>query len=480
VVKDEKNKDMIDRIWGFFSSIKLAVVVFSLISLTSIVGTIIEQQARPERNIKLLTKFFGENSAPSVFHILDTLGFTDMFHSWWFMSFLFIFAANLIVCSIDRLPKIWKVAKEPIGPATPEKMNTFSAKKETVLKEKVDSVSERVRSVLKKNGFAAAVQQESGATQLYAEKGRYSRLGVFVTHMSILMILAGAVIGMLFGFNATLNLPEGDASAVAYKSNAAEIPLGFEIRCDKFNVSFYENTDTPKAYQSWLTVMEGDREIMKKVIDVNSPLRYKGITFYQSSYGFSPNKDAVFQFTVTSNSGTKENVNVKFGGSFVIPGTAVSGKVIDFSPAIAVDESGKPYTYAEMMLNPAVFVEFSDNGVAKYGRWILTRVPQTWKVADGIVEFQHLWGAQYTGLQVRKDPGVSIVYLGCLIMAVGLYTSFFKSHERVWIYIKDERGGVRVVIAGLANKNKLAFEQKIDKIAKEIRAWKNMGHGTIL
>ena len=469
---NDKNKSIVDKIWDIFSSIKLAVVVFSIISVTSIVGTVIEQQAQPERNIKVLTKFFGDNFAPTAYRILDTLGFTNMFRSWWFMALLFIFTANLIICSIDRLPKIWKVVKEPIKPLTPELLNAMSIKREIVLKDKGDKASEHAVAVLKKYGFAAAVRQEEGALQLYAEKGRYSRLGVYVTHLSILLILSGAVIGMIFGFNASLNLPEGTSSAVAYKSNEMQIPLGFEVRCDNFDVSFYNDTDTPKAFKSWLTIVEGGQEVMKKVIDVNSPLHYKGITFYQSSYGYSPSADSIFKFAVTSNSGKKEDVNIKYGESFTIPGTAVSGKIVDFSPALGVDESGKLYTYAEMMSNPAVFVEFSENGVVKYRQWIMVRVAQTWKVADGIVEFKHLWGAQYTGLQVRKDPGVWVVYLGCLVMSLGLYASFFMGHERVWVRLKDEKGGARVFMAASANKNKISFEHKIDKIAKEVSSRK--------
>jgi len=467
---EEKNKSIVDRIWDLFSSIKLAVVVFFIISATSIVGTIIEQQAPPERNIKLLAKFFGPDFAPTAFRILDTLGFTDMFRSWWFMALLFIFTANLVICSIERLPKIWKVVKEPIKPVTQERLNALSIKRELILKENVDKASEHAGAVLKKYGFKAVVRKEDKAVQLYAEKGRYSRLGVYITHLSILLILAGAVMGMLFGFNASLNLPEGISSVFAYKGGGTQIPLGFEIRCDNFNVSFYDNSDTPKSYRSWLTISEDGREVMKKVIDVNNPLHYKGITFYQANYGFEPSKDSIFQFAVTSNNGTKEDVNLKFGQSFNIPGTSVTGKVIDFSPAIAVDESGKLYTYAEMMFNPAVFVEFSENGTVKYRQWILVRSPQTWKVMDGIVEFKHLWGAQYTGLQVRKDPGVWVVYLGCMIMAMGLFTSFFMVHARVWIWVRDEKGGAKVVIASSVNKNKISFEQKIDKIAKEIMA----------
>ena len=88
---------------------------------------------------------------------------------------------------------------------------------------------------------------------------------------------------------------------------------------------------------------------------------------------------------------------------------------------------------------------------------------------DGVVEFKDLWGAQYTGLQVRKDPGVWIVYLGCIVMSIGLYAAFFMSHARIWVSLKDEKGSIKVTIAASTNKNKIAFEQKIDKLIKGLK-----------
>ncbi|MCL4536822.1 MAG: cytochrome c biogenesis protein ResB [Nitrospirae bacterium] len=469
----KENQSIVDSIWSLFSSITLAVVVFSIISITSIVGTIVEQQAEPERNIKLLSKFFGD-AAPTVFRVLDTLGFTNMFHSWWFITLLFIFAANLVICSLDRLPKIWKFVKEPVKPLPPELLNTVPIKREAVLKGKIDNTKAVVESAMKGIGFKANIHQEEGGLQLYSEKGRHSRLGVYVTHLSILIILTGAVVGIFWGFNASLNLLEGTTSPVAYMRNGKEIPLGFEIGCNDFEVSFYENSDTPKSYKSWLTISENGRPVKiggKEVteIDVNRPLRYKGITLYQSSYGFSPTKDSLFKLSVTSNDGKKQDIQLKFGESFNIPGTNIIGKVADFSPALGIDEAGRLFTYAEMMNNPAVLVEFTENGKQKYNQWFLKRYPQTWRVPDGVVEFKDLWGAQYTGLQVRKDPGVWIVYLGCIVMSIGLYAAFFMSHARIWVSLKDEKGSIKVTIAASTNKNKIAFEQKIDKLIKGLK-----------
>ena len=452
-----------------FSSITLAVVVFSIISLTSIVGTVIEQQAEPEKSIKLLSKMFGD-AAPGVYKALDALGFTNMYHSWWFLTLLFVFAANLVICSLDRLPKIWKMVKEPVKPLKPDQFAVMPVKREAQLKGKPDEVRRSVEAALKKIGYgAAAHQQEEGAAQFYAEKGRYSRLGVYVTHLSILVILIGAVIGMLFGFNGGLNLLEGTVSPAAYQGNGTAYPLGFEIRCDDFDVSFYDNSDAPKAYKSWLTIIEGGKEVVRKEIDVNSPLKYKGITFYQASYGFAPSKDSLFRFTVVSGAGAAQQVQIKYGETFEIPGTKVTGKIAGFSPALGQNEAGQLFTYAEMMNNPAVFVEFYEGGKLKYKQWILKRYPQTWVVQDGRVEFQDLWGAQYTGLQVRKDPGVWIVYLGSALMALGLYAAFFMNHSRVWVRVAgDDRKGTKVSVAASANKNKVAFEQKIDKLIKAV------------
>ena len=471
--KQEK-QTIIDRIWSLFASIKLAVIVFSTISLTSIVGTIIEQQAEPERNLKLLSKLIGESIAPTALKILDATGFTDMFHSWWFITLLFIFAANLIICSLERLPKIWKLIKEPVKPLTVEQFDAMQIKRDLMIKEGSDKACEIVKSALGGIGFKANIHKGDSGYQIYAEKGRYSRLGVYVTHFSILLILIGAVVGIKLGFNGHLNLLEGTSSAVAYTGDGKEIPLGFEIRCDDFEVAFYEGTDTPKSYKSWLTILENEKPVAingrtTQEIEVNTPLRYKGVTFYQSSYGFSPNRDSLFKFAITSKQGKKEEVQLKFGESFIIPGTNITGRVADFTPALGIDEKGRLFTYSEMMNNPAVFVEFTENGKPKYSQWILKRYPRTWAFPDGTVEFKDLWGAQYTGLQVRKDPGVWIVYLGCIIMAVGLYAVFFMSHARIWVRLKEDRNNTRLTIAAFTNRNRISFEQKIDRLMSQMK-----------
>lgn len=478
---EKTSKGIVDKIWDFFASVKLAIVIFAVLSVTSIIGTIIEQNAEPERNIKLLAKFFGSSKAPTAFKIFDSLGFMDMYHSWWFITILLLFATNLIICSIDRLPKILKLVKEPVKPLSEDHFKGFGIKREIVLKGKPEKVKVTIESAIKKTlGLNPSEIREEKGYQLFSEKGNLTRLGVYITHFSILIILIGAIIGIFFGFKGFLNLPEGEVSDVAFTRNGQEISLGFHIRCDDFNVDFYGNSDMPKEYSSILTVIDNGQEVMKKRIKVNEPLKYKGITFYQSSYGIVPGSGerSFFILRITPSGGKTEEVRLRFGETFKIPNTEMTGKIEDFSPAIAFDQTtGRPFTYAEQMSNPAVYISFSEKEKPKYSGWILKRHPGTWNLPEGhIVEFVDLWGIQYTGLQVRRDPGVWVVYLGCIVMAIGLYIAFFMSHKRLWVRLIEENNSTKVIIGATANKNRQAYERRIEKMLDHIKKAQEGGH----
>jgi cytochrome c biogenesis protein len=510
-MEENKEQSVVDVVWSFFSSIKLAVVLFALIALTSIVGTVIEQQADPENNVKLLIKMFGigHEAAHSLLGVLDKLGFTNMYRSWWFVSLLLVFAVNTIICSIDRLPRIWKLVREPIKPLTDEQFKNIG-KKEFVLKGKPEKIKDTVISAIKDSGFKPIETKESNGYQFYSEKGNYTRLGVYITHLSILLMLLGSIIGIVFGFKGFLNLPEGQAYAVAFArtrtlnigeeaemeriidafqmtegniSLAAQwlgtdeallkkkikrygiLPLGFAIRNDNFLVDFYGYSNMPKEYRSWLTVIKDRKEVDKKSIVVNDPLTYNGITFYQSSYGLLQNPQAVFIIKVTSRTGNSEIKQINLNEKFIIPGTDMEGTLKDFSPALSFDPTGQAFTASEQMNNPAVFVEFSERGNIKYSGWLMKRNPATWTLPEGhTVEPIDIWGIEYTGLQVRKDPGVWVVYLGFTTISIGLFIAFFMSHRKIWVRLIEEKQGTRITFALTANKNRESFERRVDKI----------------
>ncbi|KWT82941.1 cytochrome c biogenesis protein ResB [Candidatus Magnetominusculus xianensis] len=464
------DKNIVDKIWKFFTSVKLAVVIIAVIALSSMIGTVIEQDSSPEKNLKLFTKIFGPANAQTVYKSAVALGLTDMYHSWWFTSILICFSANLIICSIDKLPHIKRIVDEPLKPIDAKDFDNYGIKKELSVDGSIEDAKTLVLAAIKKLGMTPNASDNSGPNtiQFYAHKGRRTRYAVYVIHFSIIIILIGAVIGNTLGFSGYLILPEGETSAVAYsRQSEKEHPLGFSIRCDDFSTSFYGLSDMPKDYASWLSVIEDGKTVLKKTIGVNSPLKYKGYTFYQSSYGVVPQKNtrSLIILNVTPKGGKTEQISLGVGESFKIPGTKFSGRLIAFTPALAFDKNERPYSYTENMNNPAVYIELTSEDNDKYSGWLVKRYPQTWDLPDGSkVELVDNWGYQYTGLQVRKDPGVLLVYAGCLFMTIGLYCAFFLSHKKIWVLLQSEKTKVNIKIAAFANKNKTGYEGVINSV----------------
>jgi cytochrome c biogenesis protein len=153
------------------------------------------------------------------------------------------------------------------------------------VKTQIERAEEVVADVLK--GKYRNLQKKAGntGTFYFAEKGRYTLFGVYLVHFSVLLILIGGIMGSLFGFEAFVNIPEGDgADKVMLRKNRIPKPLPFNVRCEKFTVEFYPN-GTPKEYRSDLAFIRDGKVAFQGPLMVNHPITFEGITFYQSSYG---------------------------------------------------------------------------------------------------------------------------------------------------------------------------------------------------
>lgn len=450
-----------DRVWNFFASVDLAVALFIIISIGAAIGTVIPQSIEPEPVIRFFSKFMSVSSAHKTYEIVSLFDLNNVYHSWWFTFLLFMFALNLIVCSIDRLPSLLKSFKTSTKPYPPEIFEKMPIKKTIEINN--DKILEKVKEVLKKKGFLTHLFETNEGVQIQARKWSKTRLAVYLTHLSILIILSGALIGTFFGFRGSMNIVEGTGLNFAISDEGKAIPLGFEVRCDKFEVEYYENSGMPKAYRSYLRIIENDQIVKENiVIEVNQPFTYKGITFYQASYGFQPTEHAEFRFTYVDKTGKQYDINARFEEKFKIPGTSVTASVIDFSPALGVDEEGRLFNMSTDMINPAVLVVFEEKG-NKTQQWILSKIPETWETPYGKLRFNELWGVQFTGLQVRQDPGVPLIYVGSILMCIGLFICLFLRPLNYFI---------------TANKNKVTFysqsakgmiEKQIDEIIKEMK-----------
>ncbi len=277
-MKAEK-RSFIDSIWDFFASLKLTIITLILLAVTSIIGTVIQQNKAPQEYIQV----YGEKT----YQLFEALQFTDMYHSWWFLLLLEIFSLNLITCSAKRFPRVWKLATDKITPADEGQWKSLSSVREYRSKLGAEEASRRVSARFKARFGEPEVIKQDGSIHLVVQKGAWSRFGVYVTHLSILVIFIGAIVGNLWGFKAYVNIEEGSSTdRVWIPGQNQPLPLGFSVRCDDFNVTYYQGSNRPKEFMSILDVIDNGQEVIsdRKII-VNDPITYNGITFYQSSYG---------------------------------------------------------------------------------------------------------------------------------------------------------------------------------------------------
>lgn len=440
--------------WDFFSSVKLTVVILITLAATSIIGTLIPQNEHPQKYIRAFGEFYYR-----IFHTLDIF---DMYHAWWFQLLLVLLTLNIIICSIDRLSAIWKI----VFVKTPSfKISRFRRLKETetfACRQPPASAASAFEPVVSRHFSHMQTENIDQGICIFAEKGRWTRLGVYVVHFSIILLLIGGMAGSMFGFEGFVNIPEGETvDHIRLRKNNTALPLDFSVRCDKFAISFYEN-GSPSEYRSTLTIVEQGRPVLTRDIIVNDPLRYRGINLFQSSYGRLAPKEIVLKFE-SAESGMAYDRPLAFGRRIELP----EGMGI-----FEIEAYHETFSFRGQNIGETFTGTLIQKGKAAVDVVLPTRFPQFDKMRGGhpVISVVDFTPRYFTGLQVTRDPGVWIVYAGFILMIAGCFVTFFMSHQQFCVELVSKGDIVEVTVAGFANKNALGMQQKVNRITNKLRA----------
>ncbi len=461
----EKDRGFLGKVWGFFTSLKLTIFLLFILAITSISGTIVLQRGDPQQYIKA----YGEGG----YRIIKALELYDVYHSWWFLTLLAILAINLIVCSIDRFPRAWKFIKEPLKWPDKRILEEMSPRERFHVALALEETLEKACQVIKGKGYKCEKKIEAKEGRIFAQKGVINRMGVYITHLSVLIILIGGLIGGIWGFSGGMTVVEGESSRnVSIFGTHKVVTLPFDVRCDSFQVNYYPGTMTPKEYKSVITILENGKPVLTKDVRVNHPLKYKGISFYQASYGTISNRTGTLTLRVIPQKGKGKPFEIKVKvGEEVRLEDGYTLKLVAFFPDLVLGPDNQPMNRSEELRNPAALLEVRKDGKFLYRSWVFAFFPEVHSVQDVPFKFRYVSfkGLQYTGLQVSKDPGVWVVWTGCILMLVGLTICFFISHRRVWVLVEDKGKKRQVLVVGNVNRNHGAFSQHFGELINELR-----------
>lgn len=479
----------------FLSSVKLTVVLLIGLAATSIVGTLIPQNEAPEAYIQA----YGQ----AKYELYHSLQITDMYHSWLFVGMLALLITNLLVCSIRRFPMTLKAISPPdykidegffakqhehesfhtkltpaeaAAKAAPLIRAGFSAKAAPLgLLALVAGLVGVFAGLIISNDQTAVfisvavceavvigvellrrarvplprvLPGDEGATVVAAEKGHLTRLGFYIVHTSIILVVTGAIMGSFWGVRGSIRIPEGQTLDYFWvRATKQKVQLPFGVRLNKFSVTFYP-TGMPKEYKSILSVIDNGKVVETRPVVVNSPLSYKGWRFYQSDYQAMGLNS--LSLSVQPRSGGAPSVLDMPGFNRPVP---LSGggtvQVVDFQEDL-VD------------MGPALRLHVEHPGQPSADFWVFDRLRDFDRDRGGneIFSVQNM-GMQYaSGLEVSRDPGVWVVWGGCILMVMGFLVAFFMSHRRLWLRAAPKGGKTLVQVAGRTNKNRPGFENE--------------------
>ena len=448
-----------NKIWKFFSSVQLTVVVLLTLAGTSVIGTLIPQNENPMDYIQAYGDFG--------FKLFSVLGLFDMYHAWWFLLLLLTLTVNIIVCSVEMFPAAWKIVssrKRGFNTGRFRKMANYQTVTTARSPGELQPVVEKTISTHFKK---LQIESTDSGFLLFAEKRRWSRLGVYVVHTSIVLLLLGSIIGSIYGFEGFVNIPEGETVDTIQLRNANRMhKLDFSIRCDDFDVSFYEN-GAPREYRSDLTLLEGGKVVHAKSIVVNDPVRYRGINIFQSSYGKVPSETITLGFT-SKETGMTYTEKMRPGQSFEIP---------ENLGTLTLQGLNREATFKGHSIGSAYVATLAGQGDRGAQILLPVRFPSFDRMRKGdvFIAVTEQEEKYYTGLQVTRDPGVWVVYTGFILMLAGCFITFFMSHQQLMVAVERTKGETRIGVSGTANKNKLGMDDVVEKLAQRLAAESGAG-----
>ena len=423
------------------ADLRLAIVLLLAIALFSILGTVIEQGQT--------LAFYQENypEDPALFGFLSwkvllIAGLDHVYRTWWFLSLLVLFGASLTACTFTRqLPSLksaqrWSFYKKP---------RQFQ---KLALSAELPSVPlEQVADYLTQKNYR--IFQEGDT--FYARKGIVGRIGPILVHASMLIVLVGSIWGAMTGFFAQEMIASGQVAPVQNVLDAGpwaapQIPRSWAVQVNRFWIDYDPSGRIDQFYSDLSIVDETGAELDQDVIYVNHPLKYRGVTLYQTDWAIAAikvhiNKSPILQLPMAK-------LDTKGQGR--LWGTFVPTKP-DMSTGVAVVAKD---------LQGTVLVYGADGNLID-----ILREGSSVQVGDVTIALDELVGS--TGLQIKADPGIPLVYTGFGLLMVGVVMSYV-SHSQIWaLKIKD-----KLYIGGRTNRAQVTFERELVELVDHLeRQW---------
>ena len=421
---------MKQKIFKSIADLRFAIFILLLIAIISVIGTVIEQDQSIETykiNYPLTNRVFGFLS----WDIIIKFGLDHVYKTWWFISLIVLFGLSLLTCTfLQQFPSL-KIARRCQFFRTTQQFCRLN------ISTNLQHLSfPQLLFKIKENNYSIFQQKNI----VYCYKGLIGRIAPIIVHFSMIIILIGAIIGSIGGFEAQEIVPKTETFHIQNILNNGQVSLipKISVRINDFWIAYTKQT-TINQFYSDLSILNNDgNEIERKTIFVNSPEKYNNIDYYQTDWNIIGlrirNKDfSIFQYPFIN---LPENTQ-KIWLTWVSDNTQLNQGL-----TILIDNL---QGYCSIYNKEGTFL----------GNLELN---ESLKSENSIVLMDIL---SSTGLQIKADPGIVLIYLGFLFLMISTLISYI-TYSQIWI-VQDQK---RIFIGGNTTRATFDFELEFLKLIK--------------
>ncbi len=496
---------ILNRALDFLSSVRFGVVQLCILVVLALIGMLILQQ-----NVQGFDAYY-VSLTPAERLVFGRLGLFDIYHSWYFNLLLLTLSLNIILASLDHFGASWKYIVKPKVTATRDWLLSHNDRETFEIgQENKKDLAEQVKAVFEANGLKSQITEtnsieygldsdgnkdysvinKSTATVVFGERGSINRLGPYIVHVALLTLFLGHFVALQTGFDADVKMLPGattdEIQLIQFNLDKKEkfnVKMPFSMECTDIQQRLINENGSIDVNNTldWRTQMNiRDPEYGDLLADVsmNKPFNYRGYRFFQAQTIPVGNARTITLDVTPEKGGEPLKLAIPRNGASKLPdGTVV--EYSEFMPDFAFGGDGKPDTRSGDYNNPVAVLNVTPTlgertRVFAFAQKLADNIPvgaakagYKWRLA----EFEKSPLAHI--LSIKYDPynGAFIAwYIGGFGLIGALMFVFFIAHKRVWARIETKMDGTtEVVVGGLANRNRLAFTDKFNKIVEQLK-----------
>ena len=422
---------MKQKIFRLFANLKFSIFILLIISFCSIIGTIIEQDQSIEiykLNYPLTNPLFGFLSWDRILYF----GLDHVYKTWWFLFFIFLFGCSLILCSfLQQLPSLKIARRCQFFRIT----NTFYKLKNSTV---ITSFSfSKILSTIQAQDYSIFQQKN----MVYCYKGLLGRIAPIFVHFSMILILVGTIIGSLFGFKAQEIVPKTENFHIQniLSNGAFSIVPKTATRINDFWITYTKTRTVSQFYSDVSILSTTGNELKRKTISVNSPLIEDGVYYYQTDWNLLglrlvDSQNRTIEYPLINAFPNQEKIWLTW-----IPTTQLLADGI----ILLIDNLEG---YCSIYNNSGQFL----GNLEIHEKFTFTSPMTLSEIISS------------TGLQIKTDPGIPLIYLGFLFLMISTLISYI-TYSQVWMIQKN----YQLFIGGNTNRALFDFELEFFKFVQE-------------